>query len=49
MGLYRRERQRDRLTNQPIPIYRLMKKTPLKGVLVEPFNTYEKNRYIRYR
>ena len=42
-------RQRDRLTNQSIPIYRLMKKTPLKGVLVEPYNTYEKNRYIKYR
>ena len=42
-------RQRDRITNQPIPIYRLMKKTPLKGVLVEPFNEYEKNRYIKYR
>jgi len=47
--LQRLERQRDRITNQPIPIYRLMKKTPLKGVLVEPFNEYEKNRYIKYR
>ncbi len=42
-------RQRDRITNQPIPIYRLMKKTPLKGVLVDPFNEYEKKRYIKYR
>jgi hypothetical protein len=42
-------RQRDRITNQPIPIYRLMKKTPLKGVLVEPFNEYEKMRYMKYR
>ncbi|MFC2166470.1 M14 family zinc carboxypeptidase [Acidobacteriota bacterium] len=41
--------QRDRITNQSIPIYRLMKKTPLKGALVEPFNEYEKNRYIKYR
>ena len=45
----RLKRQRDRITNQPIPIYRLMKKTPLKGVLIEPFNEYEKNRYIKYR
>ena len=45
----RLKRQRDRITNQPIPIYRLMKKTPLKGVLVEPFNEYEKKRYIKYR
>ena len=41
--------QRDRITNQPIPIYRLMKKTPIKGALVEPLNGYEKNRYFKYR
>jgi hypothetical protein len=32
---------------QPIPMYRLMKKTELKGTLVETFNTYEPNRYVR--
>jgi hypothetical protein len=32
---------------QPIPMYRLMKKTDLKGTLVEAFNTYERNRYVR--
>jgi len=47
--LQRMQRQRDRITNQPIPIYRLMKKTPLKGVIVEPFNEYEKKRYVKYR
>ncbi len=45
----RLQRQRDRITNQSIPIYRLMKKTPLKSVLVEPFNEYEKKRYMKYR
>ena len=33
---------------QRIPIYRLMKKTNLKGTLVTSFNEYEKNRYIKY-
>lgn len=32
---------------QRVPIYRLMKKTDLAGVLVQPFNEYQKNRYIR--
>jgi len=36
------------LKNQKIPIYRLMKKAGLKGVLVQPFNEYQKNRYIKY-
>jgi len=44
----RMERQKERYYNQEIPIYRLMKKTNLKGVLVQPFNEYEKNRYIKY-
>ena len=35
-------------TNQPIPIYRLMKKTHIEGALVGPYNEYEKNRYIKY-
>jgi len=33
---------------QEIPMYRLMKKTNLPGVLVQDFNGYERNRYIRY-
>ena len=32
---------------QLIPMYRLMKKTAIKGVLVEGFNDYERNRYVR--
>lgn len=32
---------------QLIPMYRLMKRTAMKGVLVESFNTYERNRYVR--
>ena len=44
----RMERQMKRLTNQKIPIYRLMKKAGLKGVLVDPFNEYRKNRYIKH-
>ena len=32
---------------QLIPMYRLMKRTALRGVLVENFNTYERNRYVR--
>ena len=32
---------------QLIPLYRLMKKTDLPGILVQPFNSYERNRYIR--
>ncbi len=32
---------------QPIPMYRLMKKTEIKGPLAEPFNTNERNQYTR--
>jgi len=32
---------------QLIPMYRLMNQTPLKGVLVDRFNSYERNRYVR--
>jgi hypothetical protein len=32
---------------QLIPMYRLMKRTALKGVLAENFNTYERNRFVR--
>ena len=32
---------------QLIPMYRLMERTALKGVLVENFNTYERNRFVR--
>ena len=32
---------------QLIPMYRLMKRTALKGVLVENYNNYERNRYVR--
>ncbi len=32
---------------QPIPMYRLMKKTEIKGTLAEPFNTNERNQYTR--
>ncbi len=39
--------QSNDIRNQRIPIYRLMKKTNLKGVLVEPYNEYEKNRYLK--
>ena len=39
------ERQTDR--TQEIPLYRLMKKAELPGVLVQPYNGYERNRYIR--
>ena len=30
-----------------VPIYRVMKRTEIPGVLVQPFNRYEPNRYIR--
>jgi hypothetical protein len=33
---------------QEIPMYRVMKKTNIPGVLVQSFNQYERNRYIRY-
>ncbi len=32
---------------QLIPMYRLMTRAALKGVLVESFNSYERNRYVR--
>jgi hypothetical protein len=32
---------------QLIPMYRLMTKTDLRGVLVDRFNDYERNRYVR--
>jgi hypothetical protein len=32
---------------QLVPIYRLMTKTDLRGVLVDRFNDYERNRYVR--
>ena len=32
---------------RPIPIYRVMKKTDIPGLLVRPFNRYEPTRYIR--
>ena len=32
---------------QRIPMYRLMKKTSLKGTFITSFNEYEKNRYIK--
>lgn len=33
---------------QEIPMYRVMKKTEIPGVLVQDFNQFERNRYIRY-
>ncbi len=32
---------------QRVPLYRVMKKTALPGILVQPFNGYERNRFIR--
>jgi hypothetical protein len=44
----RLERQLEQLSQgRPIPIYRVMKKTEIPGVLVTPFNVYEPNRYVR--
>ena len=34
-------------SGQQVPIYRLMKKTNLKGVLVKPFNEFDRVRYIK--
>ena len=34
-------------SGQLIPIYRLMKKAEIKGALAQPFNQYQRNRYIR--
>ena len=43
------QRRIQRLTApQEIPLYRVMEKTEIPGVLVERFNKYERNRYIRY-
>ena len=45
----RLERQLEQLIQgQEIPMYRVMKKTNIPGVLVQPFNQYERNRYIRF-
>jgi hypothetical protein len=41
------QRQLERLQNQPIPIYRVMERTPLRGELVVPFNQYDRRRYVR--
>jgi len=43
----RRGMQQESRPGQLIPIYRLMKKTGLTGTLVEPYNVYEKNRYVK--
>jgi hypothetical protein len=44
----RLERQIQQLRRgRSIPIYRVMKKTEIPGVLVTPFNVYEPNRYYR--
>jgi hypothetical protein len=44
----RTQRQLDQLmAGQQIPIYRLMKKTNLPGVIVRAYNEYDANRYIR--
>jgi len=44
----RMEQQLQRMgQGRPIPIYRVMKKTEIPGILVTPFNQYEPNRYIR--
>ena len=32
---------------QKVPIYRLMKKTGIKGTLAEPYNLYQRNRFVR--
>ena len=43
------ERQLQNATRaQEIPMYRVMKKTNIPGVLVREFNGYERNRYIRF-
>ncbi|KPK76760.1 MAG: hypothetical protein AMJ79_05510 [Phycisphaerae bacterium SM23_30] len=41
------QRAGQRGSGQQVPIYRLMKKTNLKGVLVRPFNEYDRVRYIK--
>jgi hypothetical protein len=37
-----------RSAGQQVPIYRLMKKMNFKTVIVQPYNVYEKNRYIKW-
>jgi dipeptidyl-peptidase 4 len=41
------QRPRRRVRDQKIPIYRLMKKMPLKGVMVQPNNEFERTQYIK--
>lgn len=42
------ERQLENLQRpQEIPIYRVMRKTNIPGVLAEPYNRYERTRYIK--
>jgi hypothetical protein len=41
------EQEEELPPGQLIPMYRLMKKTELKGQLVERFNRFERNRYVR--
>ncbi len=44
----RLEQQLEQLrAGRPVPVYRVMKKTEIPGVLVTPFNVYEPNRYYR--
>jgi len=44
----RMERQMQQAARaQEIPMYRVMKKTDIPGVLVQPFNGYERTRFIR--
>ncbi|UCG85891.1 MAG: DUF2817 domain-containing protein [Gemmatimonadota bacterium] len=49
MARYRARRgdEGPRPPGQLIPMYRLMKKAAIKGVLVERFNDYERNQYVR--
>jgi hypothetical protein len=43
------EREIEELTaGQEIPMYRVMKKVEIPGVLVQDFNQFERNRYLRY-
>ncbi|MCP4712421.1 MAG: M14 family metallopeptidase [Planctomycetes bacterium] len=41
------QRGGQRASGQRVPIYRLMKKTNLQGVLVQPYNQYDRVRFIR--
>ena len=40
-------RSQRRVRDQKIPIYRLMKKMPLKGIMVQPNNEIERTQYIK--